>query len=68
MIYIYIIGVTQIMIIIVIWWNFIGKAGPIVEKWSLKASESSLELEIMEPFDRTSVAHAMQMKIAFNTD
>ena len=56
------------MIIIVIWWNFIGKAGPIVEKWSLKASESSLELEIVETFNRTSVAHAMQMTIAFNTD
>ena len=56
------------MIIIVIWWNFIGKAGPSCWKWSLKASESSLELEIMEPFDRASVAHVMQMKISFNTD
>ena len=52
MIYIYVIDVTQIMIIIVIWWNFIGKAGSIVEKWSLKALESSLELEIIEPFNR----------------
>ena len=27
-----------------------ARRGPIVEKWSLKALESSLELEIMEPF------------------
>ena len=45
-----------------------AKRAPVVEEWSLKALESSLELEIMEPFNRTSVAHAMQMTIAFNTD
>ena len=45
-----------------------ARRGPIVEKWSLKALESSLELEIMEPFNRTSVADAMLITIAFNTD
>ena len=29
--------------------------GPIVEKWSLEALESSLELEIMEPFNFNSL-------------
>ena len=31
-----------------------ARRGPIVEKWSLKALESSLELEIMEPFNLNS--------------
>ena len=32
----------------------LAKRGSIVEKWSLKALESSLELEIMEPFNLNS--------------
>ena len=32
----------------------LARRGSIVEKWSLKALESSLELEIMEPFNLNS--------------
>ena len=33
-----------------------ARRDPIAEKWSLKALESSLELEIMEPFNFSSLS------------